>query len=806
MSHRRRFLSPPFSQEAANFLTGNNKFQFASSSPSSLSCILIYYRNRVDDEHIEERFVQNIASDCQDGILLSYLIESVTSTKLSAKEIIRNPNTAEEKLQNLNACLNHLTKLGIDVNGVCAFDIYSSNLKPIFTLFYKLSRFKPRKSISAHQTPVKANFLPCSFSEKPLFSYSSSPTLLNSGDETMPSKLPQKRDTRIPAPRYSSATQLTQKKSSVDSSTKKANENSFPKSIPTPLPPKANAIPVTEKSVIPKASIPKPPTSLIVRRSLPPVSDTLTNSDAAKSKPKMKMKSSSSTSSGFSSNTSNSSLSVNETVNSDAPKKAGDECAPKRNLRPSGLLPPKIRPNSKSFDKDESGISMLKPKPIASRIILASAKPKANSCVPEKEKPKSGQEDEQCEEEKREANIARVPPNRREVTNNDDYDVLISPPPFDNMTKAQVNRVSSETAEISKDLKLNLPKINDSFSLTSKMNQNDEQLKLVQHTNKFVDPISQQRHVRLIDETAHSDSECTRNKMKPFYSLTSMKNYQIHTIPDTIAEVLGKACEDTISNLEFDCAPKFSFARKLSTPPPIPSSAITQYRRLSNLAEFRGSCASLLSGSSTNSAQMTITVEQKDREINRLKNTIQLLRKECEEYNQSNGKNSSDHHESKAQTLGKMRSLRSASSDRDESNSNGWFRKVLKKHKSRKDEFSDADELSLAAPESPQMKPKSSSDERESEIVKELKKELFEKEKLLTELRLEALTTRSQMETIKEQMNAMSIQLEAMRRENGYLQQQIHRRSITSSIGSLNSAKDLVDYENRAMLGDGIQS
>ncbi|RWS24363.1 neuron navigator 2-like protein [Leptotrombidium deliense] len=158
--------------------------------------------------------------------------------------------------------------------------------------------------------------------------------------------------------------------------------------------------------------------------------------------------------------------------------------------------------------------------------------------------------------------------------------------------------------------------------------------------------------------------------------------------------------------------------------------------------------------------------------------------------------------------------VRSASSDRGEdSGNNGWFRKVLKKHRSRKDSdaFSEIVSSSLSAPNTPQLTAKSAkssehNEQQETEEVKALKKELLEKEKLLTDLRLEALTTGNQMDVIKEKMNKMVIELEALRKENNILQQQMHQRSITSSIASLNGCKDSCEYDNKALLKVGKEN
>jgi neuron navigator 2 len=69
--------------------------------------------------------------------------------------------------------------------------------------------------------------------------------------------------------------------------------------------------------------------------------------------------------------------------------------------------------------------------------------------------------------------------------------------------------------------------------------------------------------------------------------------------------------------------------------------------------------------------------------------------------------------------------------------------------------------------------------------VEELKKQLREKDMVLTDIRLEALTQASQMETLKETVKAMRQEMMALKHNNDKLQKIVTNRSLAGSTSSL---------------------
>lgn len=70
-------------------------------------------------------------------------------------------------------------------------------------------------------------------------------------------------------------------------------------------------------------------------------------------------------------------------------------------------------------------------------------------------------------------------------------------------------------------------------------------------------------------------------------------------------------------------------------------------------------------------------------------------------------------------------------------------------------------------------------------VVEDLKKQLREKDMVLTDIRLEALTQASQMETLKETVRAMRQEMMALKHNNDRLQKMVMTRSIAGSDTSL---------------------
>ncbi len=74
------------------------------------------------------------------------------------------------------------------------------------------------------------------------------------------------------------------------------------------------------------------------------------------------------------------------------------------------------------------------------------------------------------------------------------------------------------------------------------------------------------------------------------------------------------------------------------------------------------------------------------------------------------------------------------------------------------------------------------------EVVHELKRQLQEKDSLLTETRLEALSSAHQLESLRETVSKMRNELMSLKSDNEKLQTIIHNKSLNSSQSSLNDA------------------
>lgn len=220
--------------------------------------------------------------------------------------------------------------------------------------------------------------------------------------------------------------------------------------------------------------------------------------------------------------------------------------------------------------------------------------------------------------------------------------------------------------------------------------------------------------------------------------------------------------------------------------------------------------------------QMTLSCEQKDREINSLKETIEQLRREKENNSAESGRgkrtsslpftspssSSGSKNGSLDQLNGKKVRMRSCSRDRDsvsinsgvttaDSSTSGWirqsisraFRKNRARSKSGNESGSDVDSVgsrsnlssltdvngSNSATSSVPMSDSTSSkmltkETEDTQNVTELKETLKEKERAMTDLRLESLSLAHQMEGMKESMAQMKDQMDDLRAENRKLQ------------------------------------
>ncbi|KAG8200466.1 hypothetical protein JTE90_000546 [Oedothorax gibbosus] len=85
-------------------------------------------------------------------------------------------------------------------------------------------------------------------------------------------------------------------------------------------------------------------------------------------------------------------------------------------------------------------------------------------------------------------------------------------------------------------------------------------------------------------------------------------------------------------------------------------------------------------------------------------------------------------------------------------------------------------------------------DEDSPEAVKELKKQLHEKDMMLTDIRLDALSSAHQLENLKETVNKMRSEMLSLKQDNDRLQRLVSTKSLTSSHSSLplrNSSESL---------------
>lgn len=259
------------------------------------------------------------------------------------------------------------------------------------------------------------------------------------------------------------------------------------------------------------------------------------------------------------------------------------------------------------------------------------------------------------------------------------------------------------------------------------------------------------------------------------------------------------------------------------------------------VAAFEQSLASTI----TRFQQLSVSAENKDREISRLKCTIDSLRKQYDSLLAKEGNSTSgegrNHSESingeasdresikgggveggQPSKMKKLKGTRSGSKDRGESDGErsgpGWLRgsitRAFRKNsrprtRSGNDSGSDADSSSSrtnlnvldpqgfrSMPGTPVHSPRvvNVTNQIDEELtgleVLELKSRLQEKEKALTDIRLEALSVAHQMDGLKESNARMRSEIETLKVENRRLQRMVQRQSITSSVGSLNSCAD----------------
>ncbi|XP_076312544.1 uncharacterized protein LOC143226032 isoform X2 [Tachypleus tridentatus] len=234
---------------------------------------------------------------------------------------------------------------------------------------------------------------------------------------------------------------------------------------------------------------------------------------------------------------------------------------------------------------------------------------------------------------------------------------------------------------------------------------------------------------------------------------------------------------------------------------------------------------------------LTATAEQKDSELGELRSTLEALSKQSAEAGltkmalqsmQAVQKTLQEHKMSRQMSTDSVSSVNSLSSGnsgnsrsgelsdgKSKKKKKGWFRSSFSKafsrsKKNKNGSVSDVEDLKQfqsdsSSPNSPLLglhnpngsigntvKSSHSSselyekdDERSSEVVNKLKKQLREKEMVITDIRLEALTSAQQLETLKETVNKMQKEMMNLKQDNGRLQKLVSTKSLTSSQSSL---------------------
>lgn len=272
---------------------------------------------------------------------------------------------------------------------------------------------------------------------------------------------------------------------------------------------------------------------------------------------------------------------------------------------------------------------------------------------------------------------------------------------------------------------------------------------------------------------------------------------------------------------------------------------ITPVRRLSNNDELRGSSSSLLSKFSTDDKtslemrrlrcelslandktvtlstqllssqqmvaafeqnlanmtsriqQLSLTIEQKDREIQRLKETLETIQKEEQHKTEEKIKSSPMSIEELSANNDKRIRMRSLSRDRGDGQS--WIRSSISRafRKSRSRTKSGCEESDIEQQQQNGSRTNLSLMETSSLTesaaidfeVSELQSQLQEKDRALTDSRLETLSAVHQMESLKETMNRMREEIERLNQENERLHYMMRPLMVSPSMGSLSSSK-----------------
>ncbi|VVC29274.1 Hypothetical protein CINCED_3A005783 [Cinara cedri] len=238
--------------------------------------------------------------------------------------------------------------------------------------------------------------------------------------------------------------------------------------------------------------------------------------------------------------------------------------------------------------------------------------------------------------------------------------------------------------------------------------------------------------------------------------------------------------------------------------------------------------------------QLTATAEKKDHELHELRQTIEVLRKQSADSgnHHPNGNHQRRHTinsvaDSSTDSVSSLNSLSSAcsasssaqQSEADKKKKRGWLRSSFSKafsrsKKNRSNSLSDAEEAHIArnhqnaflsdlsAPSSPMLSTphmnglglKNSHSSTTSlydcdraehdsspEMVEQLRKQLREKDLVLTDIRLEALSSAHQLESLKDTVIKMRDEMLNLKQDNERLQKIVTNQSLQSSCSSLQS-------------------
>lgn len=243
---------------------------------------------------------------------------------------------------------------------------------------------------------------------------------------------------------------------------------------------------------------------------------------------------------------------------------------------------------------------------------------------------------------------------------------------------------------------------------------------------------------------------------------------------------------------------------------------------------------------------LTATAEKKDSELLELRQTIELLRKQSVEAGLTSQNlspslarrhtiNTTDPNESNisrqlsTDSVSSLNSLSSAcslsstpiSQETEKKKKRGWLRSSFnkafsrtKKHRNGSVSSDAEDKVDMSAPPSPLLggshhvngrddHSPTELDKSESgpEMVDELRKQLREKDLVLTDIRLEALSSAHQLESLKDTVIKMRNEMVNLKQDNERLQRLVTSKSLTSSQSSLPRNDSL---ERRFSMNDAI--